>query len=135
MNWQSAAPIILSQIVFQRPLPTESIKSIMDVNMPKNAEKPAEVSKKVEASGSGWGKNLFYWGSKRGQATTTTTTTSIEQKVTTTTTKLSESEEYGAIFKEDWSKNQAEVKSETTEDIVTEVKKNVSALLDPIKDK
>jgi len=131
MNWQSAAPIILSQIVFQRPLPSESIKAIMDVNMPKNTEKPVQESKKVEASGGGWGKNLFYWGSKKGPATSTTTTTTIEQKVTTTTTKVTngaDTDEYGAIFKEDWGRNQAfEVKNETTEDtLLTEVRTNVN---------
>ncbi len=75
--------------------------------------------------------NLINWGSKKGPATPTTTTTTIEQKVTTTTTKVTngaDTDEYGAIFKEDWGRNQAfEVKNETTEDtLLTEVRTNVN---------
>lgn len=118
MNWQAASPIILSALVFQKPLPCDSVKSIMEANMPKVVAKQAvEDSKK--ASSSGWGKNLFGWGGKSKSAEPNMASTTIEQKqtVTTTTTTTithtspSDSEEYGAMFKEDWSNGKTEIKN------------------------
>ena len=130
MNWESAAPLILSAIVFHKQLPVEAVNSIMETHMPK-AAKQLEEKKTTSSSGAGsgsWGKNLFGWGKKAStpptadvaasaslqQKTVTTTTTTT---VTTTTVQqttnasasllvnklhnMTDSDEYGIMFNED----------------------------------
>ena len=130
MNWESAAPLILSAVVFHKQLPAEAVNSIMETHMPK-AVKQLEEKKATSSSAAGsgsWGKNLFGWGKKAStpptadvaasaslqQKTVTTTTTTT---VTTTTVQqttnasasilvnklhnMTDSDEYGIMFNED----------------------------------
>lgn len=64
MNWASASPIILSAIVYQKQLPNDIVSSIMDVNMPKAANKQNQanlnVTQNQQQSKTGWRKGLFF---------------------------------------------------------------------------
>ena len=126
MNWQTAAPIILSAIVFQKSLPTESINSLIETNMPKT-----KIIDNDKKSIGGWGSNLFYWGSKKASEAPTTT---IAQKTVTTTTTITttasnENEEYGSVFKEDWSRSVAlDFKSETESTLLDKTSTKVTLL-------
>ena len=95
MNWQTASPIILAALVFHKPLPCDSVKAVMEANMPKAAlgQKAADMAESKKAAsggggggGSGWGKNLFGWGGKSKSAEPAALATSVEQKQTVATT-------------------------------------------------
>ena len=72
MNWQSASPIILAALVYQRSLSGETVQSIMEVNMSSkiktssssytnaavNQQQPATQT--LKSSSSGWGKRAYY---------------------------------------------------------------------------
>lgn len=95
--------------------------------------KTKQIENDKKSSG-GWGSNLFYWGSKKANEPATTT---IQQKTVTTTTtttittgNVNEGEEYGAMFKEDWSRNIAlDFKSETQSSLLAKTSKKVTLSL------
>lgn len=125
MNWQSAAPVILSALVFQRPLPSESIKSLMENNMPKQAVKQKESIDKKTSSGSGWGKNLFGgWGSKKSSESSTSEKTVVAASNSSPNNTVIDNDEYGVMFKEDWSKSTSvDAKNQNESTILAEAPK------------
>ena len=77
MNWASASPIILSAILYQKNLPTDTVNMVLDTHMPKTALKTTETT--VTTTTSTLTKN----GEKQQQQTTTTVPPSNEQKRST----------------------------------------------------
>ena len=54
-NWQTAGPIILSALVFQKPISNESVSQLVEINMPK----PSKVNK-IEQKKKLWGFPSFF---------------------------------------------------------------------------
>jgi phosphatidate phosphatase LPIN len=112
MNWASASPIILSAILYQKNLPTDTVNMVLDTHMPKTALKTSEttvttttstltkngekqqhqqqqtttVPPSNEQKRSTWGK--MFWGSKKTATPAQEQQSSIltATKTTTTTT-------------------------------------------------
>ncbi|XP_060552221.1 phosphatidate phosphatase LPIN3-like [Ruditapes philippinarum] len=91
-NWQTAAPIILSQVAFQKDLSEEVVKSLVSQHMPKKKEK----------------KGSYSWFSWRRAATDPTTSVQSPVHVTLTT---SESEITGPKSEGDSAVNVTSVES------------------------
>ena len=109
MNWASASPIILSAILYQKNLPTDTVNMVLDTHMPKTSElattsttttastktitttikkedkqqqQPANEQKR-----SGWGK-MFWGGNKKAEPSTTASATSTQPNILTATTTM-----------------------------------------------
>ena len=98
LNWPTAAPIILSALVFQKPISNESVTQLAEVNMPKpKVQTPVAQTNKIEQK-KRWGLTSFFQKSST-TVTTTTMTTETAAKTTTTTTTVEDVHNVDSIKK------------------------------------